>query len=283
MVDSTRTDAKLGPVYLTVSDLDSSIDFYQDSLGFQVHDRVGEIAHLGAGESDLLVLNQVPNGTRTRGTTGLYHFAILVPSRGDLANALQQMIVKGTPLQGFADHLVSEAIYLADPEGNGIEIYRDLPRDEWPYDGDQLKIGTEHLDTEALLEEASDSWEGLALGTRVGHIHLHVSNIAESEAFYTMVLGFDLVQRYGPAAAFFSVGGYHHHIGINTWLGEGAPPPPPGSLGLRHFIVHVDDTAELERISERAENAGVVILETELGYQLHDPSANAIVLTSKIV
>ncbi len=285
MVDTIHTDTKLGPVYLTVSDLERSLDFYKNSLGFQIHRSEDSIAYLGAGDSDLLVLHQVSDAIRARATTGLYHFAILVPSRQDLAKALRLIVETGTQVQGFADHLVSEAIYLPDPDGIGIEIYRDRPRHEWPYDRDQLRMGTEHLDTESLLADADGrdgDWEGLAAGTRVGHIHLHVANIAEAEAFYTGVLGFDLVQRYGPAAAFFSVGGYHHHIGINTWMGEGAPPPPPGSLGLRHFVMYLRDESELERIIARAEEADVVIAETELGFQLHDPSTNAIVLTSKI-
>lgn len=285
MVDTIHTDTKLGPVYLTVSDLERSLDFYKNSLGFQIHRSEDSIAYLGAGDSDLLVLHQVSDAIRARATTGLYHFAILVPSRQDLAKALRLIVETGTQVQGFADHLVSEAIYLPDPDGIGIEIYRDRPRHEWPYDRDQLRMGTEHLDTESLLADADGrdgDWEGLATGTRVGHIHLHVANIAEAEAFYTGVLGFDLVQRYGPAAAFFSVGGYHHHIGINTWMGEGAPPPPPGSLGLRHFVMYLRDESELERIIARAEEADVVIAETELGFQLHDPSTNAIVLTSKI-
>ena len=284
-MDTIHTDTKLGPVYLTVSDLERSLDFYKNSLGFQIHRSEDSIAYLGAGDSDLLVLHQVSDAIRARATTGLYHFAILVPSRQDLAKALRLIVETGTQVQGFADHLVSEAIYLPDPDGIGIEIYRDRPRHEWPYDRDQLRMGTEHLDTESLLADADGrdgDWEGLATGTRVGHIHLHVANIAEAEAFYTGVLGFDLVQRYGPAAAFFSVGGYHHHIGINTWMGEGAPPPPPGSLGLRHFVMYLRDESELERIIARAEEADVVIAETELGFQLHDPSTNAIVLTSKI-
>lgn len=270
-------------IYLTVSDLERMVNFYQGSLGFNVRLQEAEIAYLGVDGKDLLVLHQFPNGARAHGTTGLYHFAIRVPTRENLAQSLQHIIDTKTQVQGFADHLVSEAIYLADPEGNGIEIYRDRPRQEWLYDGDQLRMGTEPLDIEGLIGEVEGSvggWGGLAPGTRIGHIHLHVSNIAEAEAFYTRVLGFDLVMRYGPSAAFFSVGGYHHHIGINTWNGEGAPQPPPGSLGLRHFVVGVEDEASLRRISDRAERVGVVITETDLGFQIHDPSANAIVLAT---
>jgi catechol 2,3-dioxygenase len=194
-----------------------------------------------------------------------------------------RLVDANTPVQGFADHLVSEAIYLADPEGNGIEIYRDRPKAEWPYEGEQLKMGTEPLDVEGLLAQAKGNRDNLASGTQVGHIHLHVSDIAQAESFYTGVLGFDLVLRYGPSAAFFSVDGYHHHIGVNTWAGEGAPSPPAGSQGLRHFVIRVEDGVEIAQIASRAEKEGVLIAETELGLQLHDPSANAIVLTSKIV
>jgi catechol 2,3-dioxygenase len=283
LAETRNTNKVIGPVYLTVADLERTVNFYQNSLGFQVLHRQAEIANLGAGDEDLLVLHQTPDGARVGGTTGLYHFAILVPSRVDLANSLKRIITTNTPVQGFADHLVSEAIYLADPEGNGIEIYRDRPREKWAYEGDQIKMGTEPLDVEGLLADANENRDGLPSGTRMGHIHLHVSDIAEAEAFYTRLLSFDLVLRYGPSAAFFSVGGYHHHIGVNTWAGEGAPPQPVGALGLRHFVIQVKDEIELAQIAARAEEEGVLIVETELGLQLHDPSANAIVLTSKIV
>jgi catechol 2,3-dioxygenase len=280
---TVNTDGLLGPVYLTVADLERTVNFYQNSIGLQVRNREGEIAYLGAGDEDLLVLHQTTDGARAHGTTGLYHFALLVPSRLDLANSLMRLVDANTPVQGFADHLVSEAIYLADPEGNGIEIYRDRPKAEWPYEGEQLKMGTEPLDVEGLLAQAKGNRDNLASGTQVGHIHLHVSDIAQAESFYTGVLGFDLVLRYGPSAAFFSVDGYHHHIGVNTWAGEGAPSPPAGSQGLRHFVIRVEDGVEIAQIASRAEKEGVLIAETELGLQLHDPSANAIVLTSKIV
>lgn len=284
VAEAGLADRVIDSVYLRVANLERTVTFYQRSLGFKVRLQETEIACLGVGGRDLLVLDQIPNGIRAQGTTGLYHFAIRVPSREDLAQSLQHIVETHTPVQGFADHLVSEAIYLADPEGNGIEVYRDRPRQDWLYDGDQLQMGTEPLDIDGLLAEVDGStagWGGLAPETRIGHIHLHVSNIAEAEAFYTGVLGFDLVMRYGPSAAFFSVGGYHHHIGVNTWNGEGAPPPPVGSLGLHHFVLVVEDGAEVERISARSEAAGVSVTATELGTQLHDPSANAIVLTAR--
>lgn len=284
LAETKPGDRVIDSVYLTVSDLERMVNFYQRSLGFDVRLQETEIAYLGVGGKDLLVLHQIPGGIRAHGTTGLYHFAIRVPSRQDLAQSLQHIIDTKTPVQGFADHLVSQAIYLADPEGNGIEIYRDRPRQDWLYEGDQLQMGTEPLDVDGLLAEADGDaagWAGLAPETRIGHIHLHVSNIAEAEAFYTGVLGFDLVMRYGPSAAFFSVGGYHHHIGVNTWSGEGAPAPPAGSLGLRHFVLAVADQAEVEQISARAEAARVSVAATELGTQIHDPSAIAIVLAAQ--
>jgi catechol 2,3-dioxygenase len=285
LTEMRPADRVIDSIYLTVSNLERTVNFYRRSLAFKVRHQEADIAYLGVGGRDLLVLHQIPNGIRAHGTTGLYHFAIRVPSREDLARSLQHIIETNTPVQGFADHLVSEAIYLADPEGNGIEVYRDRPRQDWLYDGDQLQMGTEPLDIDGLLSEVDGNaanWGGLAPETRIGHIHLHVSDIAEAEAFYTGVLGFDLVMRYGPSAAFFSLGGYHHHIGVNTWNGEGAPQPPAGSLGLRHFVLMMEEEAEVERISARAEAAGVSVTATELGTQLHDPSANAIVLTVRV-
>jgi catechol 2,3-dioxygenase len=212
--------------------------------------------------------------------TGLYHFAILVPSRRDLARALRRLVAADTVMQGAADHGVSEALYLADSDGNGIEIYRDRPRTEWPYAAGQLRMGADPLDLDGLLAEArSGNGAGLAAGTVIGHVHLHVSRLAEAERFYVGVLGFDLMQRYGPSALFVSAGGYHHHIGLNTWAGVGAPPPPPGAIGLRHFDVLLPDAAALLDVEQRLTAEALPIEPAADGFIVRDPSRNAIHFT----
>ena len=275
--------ASIGAVHLTISDLARSVRFYQSPLGFLVHRRDDRTAWLGAGGPDLLVLSQCETAPRVRGTTGLYHFAILVPTRADLARALRRLVATDTVMQGAADHGVSEALYLADPDGNGIEIYRDRPRAEWPYVGGQLRMGADPIDFEELLAEtaAVDDNGGLATGTRMGHVHLHVARLEDAERFYVGVLGFQLMQRYGPSALFVSAGGYHHHIGLNTWAGVGAPPPPPGAIGLRHFVVQLPSEAAVEDVAARLRGARVPIETVEDGLLVRDPAGNAMRLAIK--
>jgi catechol 2,3-dioxygenase len=271
--------AVIGEVHLTISDLDRSLRFYQTHLGFTVHQRGDDTARLGAGGQDLLVLSRRETAPRVRGTTGLYHFAILVPSRADLARVLRRLVNTDTAIQGAADHGVSEALYLADPDGNGIEVYRDRPRTEWPYAGDTLAVGADPLDLDALLAESTpDDDAGLAHGTTIGHVHLHVSQLPEAEHFYVNVMGFALMQRYGHSALFVSAGGYHHHIGLNTWAGVGAPPPPPGAIGLRHFVVGLPDVPAVNAVIDRLRAASVPFETTGDGVQVHDPAGNTIVL-----
>ena len=270
----------VGGVHLTISDLTRSVRFYESHLGFLVHRRDDRTAWLGAGGPDLLVLSQSETAPRVRGTTGLYHFAILVPTRADLARALRRLVDTGTVMQGAADHGVSEALYLADPDGNGIEIYRDCPRAAWPYAGGQLRMGADPIDLDELFAEKPDTDDGapLATGTVIGHVHLHVSRLDEAERFYVGVLGFELMQRYGPSALFVSAGGYHHHIGLNTWAGVGAPPPPPGAIGLRHFVVQLPTAAAVEEVAARARAAGVPTEAVEGGILVRDPAGNVLKL-----
>ena len=274
--------ARIGAVHLTISDLRRSVRFYEAHLGFVVHRQDDRTAWLGAGGSDLLVLTQDATAPRVRGTTGLYHFAILVPSRADLARSFRLLVQTNAAMQGAADHGVSEALYLADEDGNGIEVYRDRPRAEWPIVNGHLHMGVEPMDLDALLAEAGEagSGAGLAAGTVIGHVHLHVSRLADADAFYVGLLGFDLMQRYGPSALFVSAGGYHHHIGLNTWAGVGAPPPPPGALGLRHFDVVLPNASALAAVAERLRAAGVVPEPVDGGLLIHDPARNAIRLTT---
>jgi len=266
----------VGAVHLTISDVNRSVRFYQSHLGFTVHRRDNRAARLGAGGPDLLVLWQCETAPRVRGTTGLYHFAILVPSRADLARSLRRLVETETVLQGAADHGVSEALYLADPDGNGIEIYRDRPRAEWPYVGGQLHMGAEPVDFDNLLGEPirPGNGAGLARATAIGHVHLHVSRLADAENFYVKVLGFELMQRYGPSALFVSAGGYHHHIGLNTWAGVGAPPPPPGALGLRHFEVKLPTEVAVADVVRRVRAAGIPVEAIENGHLVRDPAGN---------
>jgi catechol 2,3-dioxygenase len=267
----------IGAVHLTVNDLDRAVRFYTENLGFKLHGRDNATARLGAGESDLLVLLGKVGATKPRGTTGLYHFAVLLPSRPDLARVLQSMVDRRVPMTGMSDHGVSEALYLSDPDGNGIEIYRDRPREEWPVVSGQLRMTTDPLDVEDLLSEKGDRrWAELPPGTRIGHVHLHVAHLNDAERFYSEIMGFELRQRLGRSALFLAAGGYHHHVGLNTWAGVGAPPPPPGSVGLGHFEVKLPDPASLDQLVKRLRDAGVPVTTMLDEIEVVDPSGNAV-------
>jgi catechol 2,3-dioxygenase len=266
----------MGPVSLTVADLPRALAFYTERLGFRVHADDGGTVRLGAGASDLLVLVEHQGARRAHGTTGLFHFAVLLPSREALALALAHLAETRTLLHGASDHFVSESLYLADPEGNGIEIYRDRPRETWVREAGALRMTVDPLDVEALLQEAATSeteWSGLPAGTVIGHVHLKVARIAPAERFYCELLGFDLTTRYGSNASFVAMGGYHHHVAFNTWAGVGAPPPPEGATGLREFVVHLPDAEEVERVLARLAKAGVPV---SPGAPVRDPSGNAV-------
>ncbi len=277
-------ETKIGPVALTVSDLDQSLRFYMNTLGFMLIQREDRVALLGAGGDALLDLVELP-GARPKPlrTTGLYHFAILLPSRLDLARSLRHLAEARWPLQGAADHLVSEALYLADPDGNGIEIYRDRPRTEWPYRTGQVQMATDPLDIDGLLGELAQDdrpWAGLPAGTTMGHVHLHVADLRQVEEFYCGVLGFDVMQRGYPGALFVSAGGYHHHLGLNTWAGAGAPPQPSGTAGLRYFTILLPDSPSLASLLDRLERGRISIEPLQNGWFLRDPSHNGLWLAS---
>lgn len=267
----------LGPVHLVVSDLDRSIAWYVDRVGLSLLDREGAVARLGAGDETLLVLTGDPGAPSPRGVAGLFHVAILVPTRADLGRVLRHLVRTRTPMQGASDHGVSEALYLDDPDGNGLEIYRDRPRDDWPRAKGELRMFTQALDAEGVLAAAEGEPESPAMpaGTRVGHVHLQVVDLDTAERFYTGVLGFDLVQRYGPGAAFVSAGGYHHHLGLNTWNGARGPAPE-GAIGLASFEVRVPAAAALDAVAQRASGAGVASERRDGALVLRDPSGNRV-------
>jgi len=283
---SIHPDTDLGLVALTVADLARSTAFYQDVLGFELLQQGSDQAVLGAGGMPLLLLHELrdalPAPTNVTGLTGLYHFAILVPTRADLARSLLHLIESGYPLDGASDHLVSEALYLSDPDRNGIEIYRDRPRDQWPRIDNQLQMASDPLDLHALITEAKADtrpWDGLAAGTRLGHMHLQVADIPRARDFYHGVLGFDIVvdwERMG--ALFVSAGGYHHHLGMNIWHSRGGRPAPEGSAGLRYFTVQLPHAEALEQVLVRLDAAGVPHREEGGGVVVDDPWRNSIFL-----
>lgn len=282
MAHTIHPDTRLGYVHLTVTNLERALTFYRQVLGFKLHRRDGAAAFLGAGGSDLVALTENTKAQQTRGTTGLYHFAILVASRLEFAQSLRCIAEMDVPTQGFADHGVSESIYLPDPDGNGIEIYRDRPRSEWRDVNGQLQMGADPLDMDGVLAELEGHaapWRGLDLATVLGHMHLQVANIRAAEAFYIGLLGFDLVLRL-PSASFVSAGGYHHHIGFNAWVGAGAPPPPLDAVGLRYFVIHLPNDDELGKVTDRVRKAGLALRETSGGWLVRDPSQNGILLAA---
>ena len=276
---SARTS--MGPVHLIVSDLERSLGFYRDVLGLSELARDDGRASIGAGERELLVLVEEPGARPAYGYTGLYHFALLLPERTDLATWLAHVARERIQLAGLSDHFVSEAIYLSDPDGHGIEVYWDRPREVW--EGQVgARMTTLPLDTRSLLGELDDPattpFDGLPPGTVMGHVHLKVSAIADTVAFYRDVLGFGLMAQLGAQAAFLAAGGYHHHLGANTWESAGASAPPEGAAALRRATIVLPDAAERDRMVERLERAGHESRAGDDGPVAVDPSGNALLL-----
>jgi catechol 2,3-dioxygenase len=271
----------MGAVHLTVADLERSLEYYRESIGLDVLKEGDGRATLGAGTTRLLELVEVPGAQPAPGRTGLFHFALLLPDRHSLASWVAHAVRTRVRLAGASDHFVSEAIYLSDPDRHGIEIYADRPRELW--DGQVAeRMGTDPLDLDGLLGELGDPrtapFDGQPLGTTMGHVHLQVSQIPPAVEFYRDLLGFGLMAEYGGQAAFLSAGGYHHHVGANTWRSGGAGPPEPGSAALRRFEIVLPGEAERDRLVERLGAAGQVIEEHADGPLARDPSGNAFTL-----
>ncbi len=273
----------IGAPRLVVSDLARERDYWQRVVGLRALEDGPQRCVLGVeGGRPLVELVSRPQAApRPAHLPGLFHVALLVPGRPELAQALRRIEAAGERLTGASDHLVSEAIYLRDPEGNGIEIYRDRPREEWPYEHGAVRMTTEPLDLDAVLAELPQEGAGAALApaTSVGHVHLQVGDLAAAEAFYHGLLGFDITVRGYPGALFLSAGGYHHHVGLNTWRSAGSPPAPEGVRGLALVRVVVPAGDELERIARRAEAAGAAAERHDGALQLRDPSGNVVALS----
>jgi catechol 2,3-dioxygenase len=278
-VASLPPETRMGPVELTVSDLDRSLDYYRRSIVLAVREEGAGRASLG-GDSELLVLHEVPGAQPAPRNTGLFHFALLVPERRDLAAWLTHAVREQVPMTGVSDHFVSEALYLRDPDGHGIEIYADRPRELW--EGQVGRMTTEPLDLEGLLGELDDPerepFDGLPAGTVMGHVHLQVADIPETVRFYRDVLGFDEMASYGSQATFLATGGYHHHVGANTWASAGAPPPPEGSASLRQAAIVVPDADSRDEAVRRVAETGQQPEETPEGPIVRDPSGNRLLL-----
>jgi catechol 2,3-dioxygenase len=276
--------AHIGRVDLAVADLRRSIAFYEQALGLRVHQREGASATLGTGGEDLLSLTERAGAKPAQGYAGLYHFALLLPERVDLARWLAHLARRRVPLAGLSDHFVSEAVYLSDPDEHGIEVYWDRPREIWEGQVAQ-RMTTLPLDVSSLLSELEDParepFEHQPAGTRMGHVHLRVSDVPASVAFYRDALGFDLIAALGDQAAFLGAGGYHHHIGANTWESRGRGQAPEGAAKLLRASIMLRDQDSVQRAAGAASAAGFEPLGVSEGVEVADPSSNRLLLRAR--
>ncbi|MFC3039765.1 VOC family protein [Virgibacillus xinjiangensis] len=271
----------VGHVNIKVENLERSLQYYQEVIGFDILEKTSSTAKLTTdGKTSILSLEQPEDVVPKQGrTTGLYHFAILLPEKKDLANIVVHLVNKGIRF-GSSDHLVSEALYLHDPDGNEIEIYIDRDPSEWTWNGEEVAMAVDPLDFERLLKnvEPGKSWEGMPEGTLMGHIHLHVSELVETEDFYVKGLGFDIVNRFGSQALFLSTGKYHHHIGVNTWNGKGAPKPPENSVGMESYTLVLPSEEAVKKTVGNLRTIGASVTEEDGRLLTYDPSGNRIEL-----
>jgi catechol 2,3-dioxygenase len=291
---SLPSGTHIANVHLRVSDLDAAESFYVRLLGFRAGER-------GAADTEariyatrrnppiILLTEQADAVPKPPRTTGLYHVAIRLPSRLELARVLHRLLEHDWPLHGISDHGVSEAIYTADPDGNGIELYFDLPSAFWPMEDGNIAMTSMPLDPNDLLSELAEDdmpWAGANPYTDIGHVHLQVSDLAKSERFYHSLLGLEVTQSDYPGALFLSVGGYHHHVGVNVWASRGASPPPPNAVGLISFAMEVPDEQTWQILRDRLEAAGVVTQNVAAvgyskGFLVNDPDSNAIEVVTR--
>ena len=260
----------VGAVHLQISDLQRSVEYYQGVLGMDVLERDSDRALLGVGVAGLahLVEKRGVMPVPQRGRFGLYHFAILLPDRAALGRFAAHVLGLGLR-PGMADHAVSEALYLSDPDGLGIEVYADRPRASWTYRGDELVMTTEPLDVAGLLTAREGDWSGAPEGTTMGHVHLHVGDLARADAFYHRGLGFDKKVWSYPGALFFSAGGYHHHLGTNTW--SPGPSARADEARLLEWELVVPERKQTNDVAKRLRAGGYVVDDAPDGVRTSDP------------
>lgn len=285
---------KPGYVHLKVADLKNQLAFYQQVLGLRLHWKDENSAGLGAGGADFVRLTQIQNGKRYRGVTGIYHFAILFPNRRELARVISRLFSMHWPNYP-TDHVMTKTTYLDDPEGNNIELYCESPEDgifvvnadgsfyARHADG-RPSDGREPLDVDALLAHLTKDDrldEPVPPEVHMGHFHMYVANLNETRRFYHELLGFDDmgVARSGFRMGMVSAGGYHHHIGYNTWQGEGAPPPPPDALGLKNISFVLPDRAAWDQLLARIEEVELPYTQTDEGILVTDPAQNNVLFS----
>jgi catechol 2,3-dioxygenase len=271
---------RLGAVHLTVADVDRAVAWYQHALGLRAHRHEATTAELGDGVETVVVLHEDAAARPADRHAGLYHYALLYPTREELARAAVRLAVTRTPIQGASDHRTHEAVYLPDLDGNGIELAWDRDRDQWPT-GLGYDRGPAPLDFDSLLAtvEGEPPPQHVGEGLRMGHLHLHVGDIGQGLAFYRDVLGFELQANLG-SAAFVSAGGYHHHLGFNVWQGRGVGAPPEHSVGLRHWTVQLPADADVAAVAARAGAAGLAAEPVAGGFRVRDPWQTAVVFVS---
>jgi catechol 2,3-dioxygenase len=265
---------RVGTVRLKVSDVDRSLEFYEGLLGMRTIERTPNVVRLGAEGSDDPLLELMPGAeprASGRDRLGLFHFAVLLPDRPSLGRMLEHLL-RANIQPGAADHLVSEALYLQDPDDLGIELYRDRPRSEWKMRDREIAMASDPLDGAALLAERNGAaWNGMPAGTTIGHVHLHVASLAAAKAFYHDALGFDVVVSTYPGALFMSAGGYHHHLGVNTWAGPHAVTPAEHEPRLLSWDLVLPTTADTAAAAQSLASAGYTVAPDEPGSITHDP------------
>lgn len=282
MSGSTPPSLRVGCVHLATSNFTEQVRFYTFSLGLQVLSQEEVTIRLGAGGKPLVSLEWDPAAFHEEVTTGLYHIALRLPSRLELARLVAHLAESGSDFVGVADHGVSESFYLTDYDGNGLEIYADRPSADWPRDSlGGLKMGTDPLDIDNLIGEIGAEtlpWAGIDPGADIGHVHLTVNDLKAAEEFYTKVIGLEETQRLPSGAVFFSSDGYHHHVAVNNWLGENTPNRAEGAEGMRWFELVAEEDETLERIRLLAGAAGAETGNLEAGFLLRDPAGNGVVV-----